>query len=123
MVKLRGLECGLPANGLRLHGRIRYIAPEEMQGKGPSPQSNVFRYGLILYELISGKFPFESVNAIDEIIRLLRDDPAPLKALKPEIPEALDFVVQRALMKVPELRYSNFAELLLDLQTVGADLI
>ena len=105
-----------------LIGTILYMSPEQFRGQDADALCDIFSYGLVFYELLSGKYPFQAPNAVGVMARVVGEQPASLTEAVPGCPLALEQVVMRALEKNRELRYQSFADLLLDLQTVLLDL-
>jgi serine/threonine protein kinase len=105
-----------------LVGTMRYLAPEQVQGHDADTLSDIFAYGLIFYELISGKHPFDAPDAASILFKLSSQDAPPLSEAAPDCPEALRAIVMRTLAKERELRYQSFEDVLLDLQAVVVDL-
>lgn len=87
-------------------GTAAYMAPERILGKSVDTRSDIFSFGAVLYELLSGGRPFRGENAISTMAAILHTEPAPLDA-----PAELQQVVKRCLAKPPEQRYQTMAEL------------
>ena len=98
-----------------LIGTILYMSPERIQGAEADPCSDIFSLGAVGYELITGKHPFEGKDYATVIYKITSADPPPIQPLVPQCPEALDFVLQRALAKEPEGRYQSMEDILFDL--------
>jgi serine/threonine protein kinase len=105
-----------------LLGTVRYLSPEQLQGHDADALSDIFAYGLIFYELISGKHPFDAPDIHSIFSKLSSQEPPPLLEAAPDCPEALGAIIMRALSKEREQRYQNFEDILLDLQGVVVDL-
>lgn len=88
-------------------GSLLYIAPEQVQGKAASPHSDIYSLGIVMYELITGEHPFSSSNKASQIAKVL-SEPIPLmRNAFPNLPEAVDDVIQRVTAKEPEQRYPD----------------
>ena len=97
-------------------GTIPYMAPEQVSGEPVDARADVFAFGAVLYELLGGQHPFEGKTDADVLHAILRVPPRPLVALRPEIPSALRFIVEKALEKDPADRYQTMRELVIDLK-------
>jgi Tol biopolymer transport system component/serine/threonine protein kinase len=87
-----------------------YIPPEIWRGADWTPSADQYALGVVIYEMVSGRTPFES-NTIYQVIQgHLNDTPPPLKSWRAEVPEALTPVLERALSKSPESRYESVTE-------------
>jgi serine/threonine-protein kinase len=96
-------------------GTPRYMAPEQARGRPPSPASDVYGVGIVLYEMLAGRPPFIESSPVELALRHLNDPPPPLPS---STPPALDAVVGRALAKDPGARYANGREMADALATV-----
>jgi formylglycine-generating enzyme required for sulfatase activity/dienelactone hydrolase len=90
-------------------GTVSYMAPEQAEGKSIDQRADVFSFGVVLYEMLSGMQPFRRDSALGTLSAILRDEPPALDTAR--IPPALRQVVRRALEKNPEARYASGAEL------------
>jgi serine/threonine protein kinase len=100
-------------------GSPSYIAPEQIRDETLTHQSDMFSLGVVMYEMLSGYKPFRGDDAIDTMHRVLNTTPLPLPVLRPELPRELDAIIQRMLQKQPADRYTNWADLALDIARVG----
>ncbi|MFT3932652.1 MAG: serine/threonine-protein kinase [Chitinophagaceae bacterium] len=91
----------------RVIGTVEFLAPEIIEGKDPSVASDIYAVGITMYELLSGKLPFESNSDYMLMQDILKKKPAPLKNLNPDLPPALNTIVMKALEKKPENRYTD----------------
>ena len=87
-------------------GTAAYMSPEQAQGRQLDERSDIFSFGAVLYELLSGERAFAGDTMAQVLSAVLRDDPRPLRA-----PAALDTIVKRCLAKQPSQRFSSAAEL------------
>ncbi|MBI2983914.1 MAG: serine/threonine protein kinase [Chloroflexi bacterium] len=109
----------------QLFATAMYVAPERVEGKPLSPQSDIYGLGLVLYEMLVGRPPFTSANPSvllrDHVVR----QPVPPSHLRQSLPRELDSVVMKCLAKDPGLRYvraSDVAKALASLENVGSAL-
>jgi serine/threonine protein kinase len=103
-------------------GTARYMSPEQARGQMVDPRTDLFSLGIVLYELIAGKAPFQGATAIEVISAILSQEPASIKSLRPEVPVKLERVIQRTLCKEPEQRCASAQELLQDLKSCQQEL-
>ncbi|MFF3775497.1 protein kinase [Streptomyces sp. NPDC002232] len=91
-------------------GSPAYMAPEQAMGGAVGPSTDLYALGVLLHELLSGNVPFAGSTALGVLHRHLYEPPAPLRQLRPEIPEALEALVLRLLAKDPQARPSGAHE-------------
>ena len=91
-------------------GTLLYMSPEQLQGKAVDARSDIFAFGAVLYEMLTGKRAFDRQSSSDIIIAVAREEPTPLRELVKDVPEELKRIVKRCLRKQPEDRYASVAE-------------
>src|SRR5207244_10688602 len=80
-------------------GTVRYMSPEQARGLKVDGRTDIFSLGVMLYELITGQAPFAGATTADVIAAILEKEPASLARFTPEVPEALEWIVTKALRK------------------------
>jgi len=96
-------------------GTAQYIAPEQAQGLSVDGRADIYSLGIVLYEMLTGRVPFDDENPLAVAYRQVRDDPVPPSALVPGISPAMEAIVMKALAKNPANRYQTAQELKADL--------
>jgi serine/threonine-protein kinase len=102
-------------------GTAHYLSPEQAQGLPVTPASDLYSIGVILYEALTGRVPFEGDSAVSVALKQVSEQPRPPSELNPEISRALDAVVLRALAKDPANRFASAEEFLGALDAAEAD--
>jgi len=103
-------------------GTLQYMSPEQIEGKPADVRSDIFAFGLVLYELITGEPPFSGSSQASLIASILKDEPKPIHDLKPVAPRALDRIIGACLEKDPDRRWQSASDVAraLDLIESGA---
>ena len=106
-------------------GTVSYMSPEQARGGRIDPRTDTFTFGVVLYEMLSGKNPFERQSAAETLSAILKESPPPLSASARDIPvdslSKLQRVVEKCLAKDPEERYQATKDLVLDLRWIRRD--
>jgi eukaryotic-like serine/threonine-protein kinase len=102
-------------------GTVAYMSPEQAEGKAVDARTDIFSFGIVLYEMLTGRRPFSGDSAAQVLSAILRDDPPPARSLRKELPEELDRILTKALEKDVELRYQHVADAVADLKRVRRD--
>jgi serine/threonine protein kinase/tetratricopeptide (TPR) repeat protein len=97
-------------------GTAAYMSPEQARGEQVDSRSDIWSLGVVFYEMLTGRRPFESDYEQAMVYSILNEEPKPLPSVRPEIPEAITRVVQKALRKNPDDRYRSMTELIADLK-------
>ncbi|MEJ7575570.1 MAG: protein kinase [Pyrinomonadaceae bacterium] len=103
-------------------GTAAYMSPEQARGKVVDARSDIFSFGLVLYEMLSGKKGFEGESAMDVISPILQKEPVPLSRIMPDVPHEIERIVGKALRKDCEERYQTAKDLLIDLKDARQEL-
>ena len=120
LAKLRD-SVQLTKTGSRL-GTAVYMSPEQIRGENVDPRADIFSFGVVLYELITGRLPFLAEHEPAVLYRILNEEPPPLKSLRSNVPAALVGIVKKAMQKDRQHRYARTDDLLLDLKSVMRDI-
>ena len=97
-------------------GTFQYMAPEQLEGVDADARADIFAFGAILYEMVTGRKAFEGKTPISLITSILRDEPAPVATLLPVAPKALDRVIRACMAKDPDSRLRSPHDLSLQLK-------
>jgi serine/threonine-protein kinase len=105
-----------------LLGTLSYMAPEQVRGQHADQRCDVWALGVVMYELITSRRPFDRENHAALLMDILNEAPRPLAEFISDCPQALENVVQRALRKDPEQRYQTMEALLVDLEPIWSSM-
>jgi len=102
-----------------LLGTIQYMSPEQLEGKEADARSDIFGLGAVLYEMVTGKRPFDGKSQISVASAILEKDPEPISAIQPLTPPSLERVVKTCLEKNPDDRFQSARDVRLELKWIG----
>src|SRR6202142_2177680 len=114
-----GMTAAATQEGL-IAGTIQYMSPEQLEGKEVDGRTDIFAFGCVLYEMMTGKPAFTGDSAASLIGAIMTAEPAPLAAVAPATPAAIDRVVRRCLAKDPDARWQCAGDLAAELQSIAA---
>ena len=103
-------------------GTANYMSPEQARGKEVAAQSDIFSFGIVLYEMVTGKRAFVGENAVDVIGAILHKEPTPLNQLALDLPHEIERIINKTLRKDPNTRYQTARDLLTDLKDARQEL-
>ncbi len=100
-------------------GTLMYMSPEQAEGRALDPRSDIFSFGVVLYEMLSGKRAFDGPTRVSILHSIVSGQPAPLTEIAPQVPESADRVVRKCLEKSPDDRWQSAHDLADELRWVG----
>jgi len=96
-------------------GSPAYMAPEQINEEPPSAQTDIYSLGVTMYELLSGRLPFQASNSVAMINKILNETATPLKSIRPDLPDELVVIVEKAMARDPAKRYPAWYAMARDL--------
>jgi eukaryotic-like serine/threonine-protein kinase len=118
-VKVTDFGAALIASGdttqVSAVGSPAYMSPEQVREQTLDHRTDIYSMGVVMYHLLTGRLPFQAVNNFSLIYQITNVDPEPPSAYRPEIPPAVDAIVQQAMQKDLEKRYRRWEDFSLDL--------
>jgi eukaryotic-like serine/threonine-protein kinase len=101
-------------------GTVGYMSPEQVRGQPVDGRSDIFSLGTVMYEMIAGEHPFRSDSAADTMSSILREDPAELSALNPNVTPGLERVIRHCLEKSADQRFQSARDLAFQLEMLSS---
>jgi len=101
-------------------GTVPYMSPEQLRGQGTDARGDIFSFGVMLYECLTGRLPFRGETSVDILYAILRQPPTSIRSLVPDISPEWEQLVERCLAKIPEHRPQSMAEVLDALRRINA---
>lgn len=108
----------LTTTGMTL-GTVQYYAPEQAQGEIVSPAADVYALGIVMYEMLTGRTPFDGDTPVAVAMQHIQDPPVPPSELNPGIPQAVEDIILRCLEKIPEMRFRDGSQLARALESLS----
>jgi serine/threonine protein kinase len=103
-------------------GTVPYMSPEQVQGEDLDARTDLFSWGVVIYEMATGRRPFIGTTAADVMDAIVHETPFPLREINPSVPDELVRIVDKAFEKNRKLRYQTATDLRADLQRLKRDL-
>ena len=103
-------------------GTITYMSPEQAEGLPVDARSDIFTFGVVLYEMLTGRVAFKAGSVVATLSAILRDDPEPIGALRADVPGELAELISRCLRKKPEDRWASMNDVEQSLETIRRQL-
>ena len=99
-------------------GSVHYISPEQAKGEFTDEKADIYSVGVVLYEMLAGKVPFEADSAVSVALMQLQNDAKKLTEINPDIPLGLEQICAHAMQKNPDDRYCSATEMLVDVEEI-----
>lgn len=96
-------------------GSVHYISPEQAKGDITDAKADLYSVGIMMYEMLTGRLPFDSDSAVSIAIKQISDNPTRPREIVPDIPEALEEITLKAMAKNPNTRYQSASQMLRDI--------
>ena len=99
-------------------GTVGYMSPEQARGQATDARTDIWSLGVVIYQMVTHHLPFEGTSNSDVIASILGKEPAPMARYARNVPEALEWIVTKALTKDPDERYQTAKEMMVDLRRI-----
>lgn len=109
------------SSGNDIIGSVHYISPEQAKGLSVDNRSDIYSLGVVLYEMLSGRLPFEGENPVTVAMMQIEENPAEIIDFSPDMPISAQHIVFKAMSKDPELRYQSSLDMKQDIRRIIAD--
>ena len=97
-------------------GSVHYISPEQAKGQLTDEKADIYSIGVVLYEMLTGRLPFDADSAVSVALKQLQEEAVPLRSINPDIPIGFEQITLKAMQKSTRDRYQTASEMLLDLE-------
>ena len=115
----RAVNDATLSTGSKIVGSVHYFSPEQARGNYVDERSDIYSLGIVMYEMLTGKVPFDGDNPVTVALKHINEEIVPPRELEPSIPPALERIVMKATSRFQTNRYANADELIQDLDNVS----
>src|SRR6185295_10267244 len=91
-------------------GTAFYMSPEQAEGKPVDARSDIFAFGSVLYEMLTGRRPFQQETVLATLTSIVNAEPEPLRSLRPDVPKLLESIFKKCTRKQPHERWQNLSD-------------
>ena len=102
-------------------GSVHYFSPEQARGGVVSPSSDIYSLGVTMFEMVTGRVPFDGENSVSIAVKHLQEPVPYASSFVPGVPQGLDAIIQKAMQKNPKLRYKSIREMVGELDALMVD--
>jgi len=102
----------------KIVGTVNYMSPEQARGENVDTRSDIFSYGILLYRMLTGEFPFDGKDRVSVIAKILEARHIPIRQKNESLPPELERIIDKCLQKNPDDRYQDTRDLVVDIRTL-----
>lgn len=114
-------DCDTAMIGDQAIGSAHYISPEQARGSQTDERADLYSVGVMMYEMLTGRLPFDGRDAATVAVMHLQADPRMPRDINPSVPEGLEEIAMQAMQKDPERRYQTASDMLMDIEDFKRD--
>jgi len=106
-----------------IHGALTYLPPERLRKEPVNYQADIYSLGVVAYFLLTGRLPFDSTDLKELVRMILKEEPPPLRRMRPDIPDTMEPIIRKALAKHIKQRYVSMSQMAADLNALHKQLM